>query len=73
MPVTFLGAQGTFQKWADIDKCTGSPSAADSNGCATFASCAGNAEVVLCTDPAGGRAQSDAAIAWPILKRHPLP
>jgi len=73
MPVTFLGALGTFQKWADIDKCTGSPSAPDANGCSTFASCAGNVEVVLCTDPAGGRAQSDAAIAWPILKRHPLP
>ena len=39
MPVTFLGAVGTFQKWAQIDGCTGSPSAADANGCQFYATC----------------------------------
>jgi hypothetical protein len=29
-------------------------------------------EVVLCTN-GGGQAQGNASIAWPILKRHPLP
>lgn len=73
MPVTFLGAQGTFKKWAEIDQCGGSPSAPDANGCSTFSSCAGGVEVVLCTNQGGGQAQGNAAIAWPILKRHPLP
>jgi polyhydroxybutyrate depolymerase len=72
MPVTFLGAQGTFQKWAAIDQCSGSPSAADANGCSTYSSCGGGVEVVLCTD-AGGQKQGNAAVAWPLLKRHPLP
>jgi polyhydroxybutyrate depolymerase len=73
MPVTFLGAMGTFQKWADIDGCTGSPSAPDADGCSTFTSCQGGVEVVLCTKQGGGQAQGDASIAWPVLKRHPLP
>jgi polyhydroxybutyrate depolymerase len=72
MPVTFLGAVPTFQKWAAIDQCIGSPSAPDSNGCATYSACQGGVEVVLCTSP-GGQAQGNAAIAWPLLKRHPLP
>jgi polyhydroxybutyrate depolymerase len=33
MPVRFLGAQATFQKWASLEGCTGSPSAEDSHGC----------------------------------------
>jgi len=72
MPVTFLGAQGTFQKWAEIDRCTGSPSPPDGNGCATYSSCQGGVEVVLCTEP-GGQTFGDAGVAWPLLKRHPLP
>jgi len=72
MPVTFLGAQGTFQKWAAIDQCPPTPSAPDSNGCSTYSGCAGGVEVVLCTYQ-GGQAQGNAAIAWPLLKRHPLP
>ena len=37
--IHFLGAQGTFQKWAQLDGCTGSPSASDSNGCSTYSQC----------------------------------
>jgi polyhydroxybutyrate depolymerase len=73
MPVTFLGAQGTFQKWAQIDGCVGSPSAQDSNGCATYSSCQGGVEVVLCTKTGGGPEPGNASVAWPMLKRHPLP
>jgi polyhydroxybutyrate depolymerase len=73
MPVTFLGALATFQRWAEIDQCAGSPSAPDSNGCSVYASCAGGVEVVLCTNQGGGQAQGNATIAWPVLKRHPLP
>jgi polyhydroxybutyrate depolymerase len=73
MPVTFLGAQATFQKWAAIDQCTGSPSAPDGNGCSTYANCQGGVEVVLCTKQGGGQEQGNASVAWPVLKRHPLP
>jgi polyhydroxybutyrate depolymerase len=72
MPVTFLGAQGTFQKWAELDGCTGSPSPPDSNGCSTYSSCQGGVEVVLCT-VSGGQTFGDSAISWPFLKRHPMP
>jgi polyhydroxybutyrate depolymerase len=73
MPVTFLGAQGTFQKWAEIDQCPGAPSAPDGNGCSTFSTCQGGVEVVLCTKSGNGQEPGNAGIAWPILKRHPLP
>ncbi len=72
MPVTFLGAQATFEKWATIDRCTGSPSAEDSNGCSSYSSCQDGVEVVLCTKPDGHQDPGDASVAWPVLKRHPL-
>jgi polyhydroxybutyrate depolymerase len=73
MPVTFLGAQGTFAAWAAIDHCTGAPSAPDGNGCSTYGACQGGVEVVLCTKQGGGPDFGNAGIAWPLLKRHPLP
>jgi polyhydroxybutyrate depolymerase len=72
MPVTFLGAQATFSKWAEIDQCTDSPSAADSNGCSTYSACQGGVEVVLCTKQGGGLEPGNATIAWPVLRRHTL-
>src|SRR5262249_27075680 len=66
MPVTFLGAQGTFEAWAAIDHCTGSPSAADGNGCSAYSSCQGGVEVILCTKQGGGIEQGNASVAWPI-------
>ena len=73
MPVTFLGAQATFQKLADLDHCAGAASPADSNGCSTYSSCQGGVEVVLCVKSGGGQAEGDASVAWPLLQRHPLP
>jgi len=73
MPVNFLGAQATFEKWAQIDGCADPPSPPDGNGCSTHSSCAAGVEVVLCTKQGGGQAQGDATIAWPVLKRHALP
>jgi len=72
MSVTFLGAQGTFKKWADIDQCTDSPSTPDSNGCSAHSACQGGVEVVLCTKEGGGQEAGDASVAWPVLKRHTL-
>ena len=72
MSITFLGAKATFEKWAEIDGCTGSPSAGDSSGCSTYASCKDGVEVVLCTKPEGHQDPGDAGFAWPVLKRHTL-
>jgi len=73
MALDFLGAVGTFQKWASIDKCTGSPSAADSNGCQTYSECDAGVQVTLCTDKNGGHEAAKADIVWPWLKKYTLP
>jgi polyhydroxybutyrate depolymerase len=70
MPITFLGAEATFKKWAEIDDCTGSPSAQDSNGCSAYPSCRDGVEVILCSKQADHTEHADASIAWPVLKRH---
>ncbi len=72
MPITFLGAQATFQKWAELDQCTDSPSTADSNGCSTYSACQGGVEVVLCTKQGGGLEAGNPSVAWPVLRRHTL-
>ena len=73
MPITFLGAMGTFQKWAELNHCTGAPSAADSDNCQIYSSCAAGTEVMLCTKQGGGHEPGNAKIGWPALKRHTLP
>jgi polyhydroxybutyrate depolymerase len=72
MPLTFLGAQGTFQRWAAIDGCQGSASMRDTNGCSAYSGCNGGAEVILCTKDGGGEDPGDPSIAWPVLGRHTL-
>jgi len=72
MPLTFLGAQATFAKWAEIDACSGAPSAADADGCEAYTSCGAGSEVILCTKQGGGEDPGDPNIAWPVLKRHTL-
>jgi polyhydroxybutyrate depolymerase len=70
---TNIGAVATFQKWAEIDQCTGSPSAADSNGCSTYSSCAAGVQVTLCTKQGGGHDPGNANVSWPVLKKYSLP
>jgi polyhydroxybutyrate depolymerase len=72
MPLTFLGAVGSFQAWAQIDGCTGAASPADANGCTHVTGCRDGAEVILCTKQGGKDDPGDPAIAWPVLSRHPL-
>lgn len=72
MPITFLGAEATFEKWADFNGCTGSPTNLTQQGCKGYSNCEGGVEVVLCTQNAGHVA-GDANVAWPILKKHTLP
>ena len=71
--IHFLGAEGTFQKWAQLDGCTGSPSAPDSNGCSTYSQCNDGVEVTLCTKQGGSHDPGNAQIGWPMLKAHPMP
>jgi polyhydroxybutyrate depolymerase len=73
MPITFLGAKATFAKWAELDQCTGSPSAEDSNGCSTYSSCGGGVQVTLCSKQGGTHEQGTASIGWPLLKKYTLP
>ncbi len=73
MPVTLLGAEATFSKWAELNGCTGTPSDEDSNGCTTYGACAGGVEVVLCRKAAGAPVPDNGSIAWPILQRHSMP
>jgi polyhydroxybutyrate depolymerase len=72
MPITFLGALGTFEKWAEIDRCTGPASPEDANGCSAYSGCADGAEVILCTEQGEVERHGDPSIAWPVLKRHTL-
>jgi polyhydroxybutyrate depolymerase len=73
MPITFLGAQETFKRWAQLDQCTGSPSAEDSDGCSTYSSCGGGVQVTLCSKQGGTHEQGTASIGWPLLKKYTLP
>jgi polyhydroxybutyrate depolymerase len=72
MPITFLGAVGSFQAWAQIDHCAGAASQADANGCAHYSDCQAGVEVILCTKQGGGEDPGDPTIAWPVLTRHAL-
>ncbi len=71
--VHFLGAVGTFQKFAQLDGCTGMPTAADSNDCRSYTQCAAGTEVTLCTVQGGGHAPGNAQVEWAMLKSHPMP
>lgn len=73
MAIDFLGAKGTFQKWAALDQCTDTPSAEDANGCSTYSQCAGGVQVTLCTKQGGTHEAGNAAVGWPLLKRFTLP
>jgi polyhydroxybutyrate depolymerase len=71
--IHFLGAQGTFQGWSQLDGCTGSPTTPDSNGCSTYSNCKDGVEATLCTKQGGGHDTGDAHIGWAMLKAHPMP
>jgi polyhydroxybutyrate depolymerase len=73
MAIDFLGAVGTFQKWASVDGCTGSPSAADANGCQTYSQCSAGVQVTLCTDSNGGHEAANVSVVWPMLRTYTLP
>jgi polyhydroxybutyrate depolymerase len=73
--ITFLGAVGTFKKWAQLDQCTGSPTDNSSlgTGCQTYTQCAQGVNVTLCTKQGGGHDTGDPNVGWSMIKRYALP
>jgi len=69
--IHFLGARATFQTWAQLNSCNGSPT--NVNGCEVYTSCADNVEVSLCTQQGGGHAYGDAQAGWNFMQRFTLP
>ena len=71
-PITFLGAEGSFEKWADINHCSGTP-ANLGNNCKGYSNCDGDTEAVLCTATGGTHKAWEAEASWNFLKNHTLP
>jgi poly(3-hydroxybutyrate) depolymerase len=73
LPVTihFRGAQGTFDKWSELNGCTGTPTTVGQ--CETRSACAGGVETTLCTAVGGSHVTGDARTGWNTLKRFTLP
>ncbi|HEU5075638.1 MAG TPA: PHB depolymerase family esterase, partial [Polyangiaceae bacterium] len=71
--MNFLGAVGTFERWAELNQCSGAPSQADANGCSTYANCADGVNVTLCTTEGGMTDWGSAEIAWAALNRRRAP
>src|SRR4029079_13686640 len=69
--ITFLGAQGSFQRWAGLDGCS---TATSSDGeCTYYKTCTAGVEVGLCVKQGGGHAPGDANVGWSFLSRFSLP
>jgi len=76
--ITFLGAVKTFQKWAQLDQCTGSPADNSSLGtadgtCQTYSQCGQDVSVTLCTKQGGGHDTGNPDVAWSMIKNYTLP
>ena len=69
--ITFLGAQGSFQRWAGIDGCM-TPTTVDGD-CTYYKTCSAGVEVGLCVKQGGGHAPGDANVGWAFLSRFSLP
>lgn len=71
-PIHFLGAEGSFEEWSNINKCQGGPTNIGNN-CQAYRNCAEGTEVVLCTKPMGSHEGWDAEQAWNFLKSKTMP
>ncbi len=70
--IHFLGAEGTFDEWADLNQCSGNPQNIG-GGCEAYENCAGGARVVLCTVNFGSHSAWDAEDSWDFLRNEQLP
>ena len=69
--VTFLGAEQSLARWAEIDGC--SETASSEGGCVYRTECEAGVEIGLCTIQGGGHAPGDADTGWAFLSRFSLP
>jgi len=69
--VTFLGAEQSLARWAEIDAC--SETTTTDGGCVYHTECAAGVEIGLCTIQGGGHAPGDADAGWAFLSRFSLP
>jgi polyhydroxybutyrate depolymerase len=69
--ITFLGAQGSFERWAGIDGCV-EPTTADGD-CTYYEQCDAGVEVGLCVKQGGTHAPGDPNVGWAFLSRFTLP
>jgi polyhydroxybutyrate depolymerase len=69
--ITFLGAQGSFMRWADLDGCM-TPTTVDGD-CTYYKTCTAGVQVGLCVKQGGGHAPGDANIGWTFLSKFSLP
>jgi polyhydroxybutyrate depolymerase len=69
--VTFMGAEASFERWADVDGCV--EPTTTSGDCTFYGECEAGVEVGLCVDQGGGHAPGDASVAWDFLSRFTLP
>jgi polyhydroxybutyrate depolymerase len=70
--IHFLGAEGTFAKWATLNGCTDMPTDSG-NGCKAYTQCKEDTEVTLCTKQGGSHDPGDPKIGWAMLKKHAMP
>lgn len=70
--IHFLGAQRTFERWAELNGCTEMP-AETSDGCITYTQCKAGVKVSLCSKQGGSHDPSPPEAAWPMLKEFVLP
>jgi polyhydroxybutyrate depolymerase len=71
--IHFEGAEGTRERWAQMNDCTDEPTAmAGATDCVSSTSCSAGVEVGLCTR-SNGHTYGDATIGWNFMKRHPMP
>lgn len=71
-PITFLGAQNNFKKWAELNGCSGTP-VDKGNGCEYYENCRDGVKVGLCTIQGGGHSEGDGKTGWDFVKQFRLP
>lgn len=69
--INFLGAQASFERWAEINGCAAPP--ASEGDCTYYSECDGGTEVGLCVAQGGGHATGDANAGWAFLSQFSLP
>jgi polyhydroxybutyrate depolymerase len=77
--VNYSGAQPNFEKWGEINQCTGSPTTLpDNDACQQQTMCAGGVQSILCTVEGGTHCANYmsfgiANLAWSIISQYSLP